>query len=98
MITGEPLFDAGKVNYFSLNEIASEKLRAAAIRKNIAPRDFYDLDCILRNNFDLTDKQVRDLFKKKTKEDGGDADLKKYRLNMGRSDTEVKDMRSRIKA
>lgn len=30
--TGEPLFDGGKVNCFSLNEIVSEKLRAAALR------------------------------------------------------------------
>lgn len=96
--TGEPLFDAGQVNCLSLNEIVSEKLRAAAIRKDIAPRDFYDLDFISRNRFNIADKEVIKLFKKKIKEDGGDTDLKKYRVNLGRSDTEVKDMRSRIKA
>jgi predicted nucleotidyltransferase component of viral defense system len=96
--TGEPLFDAGKVNCLSLNEIVSEKLRAAALRKTIAPRDFYDLDFILRNGFKLGNKEVMDLFKKKIEEDGGDADLKKYRMNMGRADAEIKDMRSRIKA
>ena len=72
------MFDAGEVNCLSLNEIVSEKLRAAALREKIAPCDFYDLDFIL--------------------EDGGDTDLKKYRVNMGRTDAENKDMRLRIKA
>ena len=94
--TGEPLFDGGKVNCLSLKEIVSEKLRAAALRKTIAPRDFYDLDFILRNKFNLADQEVMDLFKKKIAEDGGDTDLKKYRVNMGRADAEIKDMRSRI--
>ncbi|MFH1854568.1 MAG: nucleotidyl transferase AbiEii/AbiGii toxin family protein [Candidatus Omnitrophota bacterium] len=95
--TGESLFDGGKVNCLSLNEIVSEKLRAAALRLTIAPRDFYDLDFILRNGFDLGDKKVMNLFKKKIEEDDGDTNLKKYRVNLGRSDTEIKDMRSRIK-
>ncbi|MGA2526220.1 MAG: nucleotidyl transferase AbiEii/AbiGii toxin family protein [Smithellaceae bacterium] len=95
--TGESLFDAGKVSCLSLNEIVSEKLRAAALRKTIAPRDFYDLDFILRNNFDLANKKVIDLFRQKLEEDDGDTDLKKYRINMGRSDSEIKDMRSRMK-
>ena len=95
--TGESLFDAGKVNCLPLNEIVSEKLRAAALRKKIAPRDFYDLDFILRNNYVLGDKNVMDLFKKKIEEDGGDTDLNKYRVNMGRGDAEINDMRSRIK-
>lgn len=94
--TKEPLFDAGKVNCLSLNEIVSEKLRAAALRKTIAPRDFYDLDFILRNDFDLSNSEVMRLFKKKIEEDGGDLDLKKYRENMGRSSAEIKDMAGRI--
>jgi predicted nucleotidyltransferase component of viral defense system len=96
--TGEPLFDAGKVNCLSLNEMVSEKLRAAALRETIAPRDFYDLDFILRNNFDLTNQEVMGLFKEKIKEDGGDTDLRKYKVNMGRTDTQIKDMRGRIEA
>lgn len=94
--TGEPLFDGGKVNCLSLNEIVSEKLRAAALRQKIAPRDFYDLDFILRNNFDIADREVMELFKRKIEEDGGDTDLKKYCVNMGRTDAEIKDMRSHI--
>ena len=94
--TGEPLFDGGKVNCLSLNEIVSEKLRAAALRLTIAPRDFYDLDFILRNKFNIANKEVIGLFKKKLKEDDADTNLTKYRVNLGRSDDEIKDMRSRI--
>ena len=94
---GEPLFDGGKVNCFSLNEIVSEKLRAVALRQTIAPRDFYDLDFILRNGFNLVNKEVMDLFKKKLEEDNGDTDLARYRVNLGRSEDKIKDMRSRIK-
>jgi len=36
------------------------------------------------------------LFQKKLAEDGANTDLSKYRVNLGRSDTEIKDMRSRI--
>jgi len=96
--TGEPLFDGGKINCLSLNEIVSEKLRAAALRPTIAPRDFYDLDFILRNGFDLVKKEVMELFKKKIEEDGGDTDLSKYQVNLGRADEEIKDMRSRVNA
>jgi predicted nucleotidyltransferase component of viral defense system len=94
--TGEPLFDGGEVRCLSLKEIVSEKLRAAALRKTIAPRDFYDLDFILRNKFDLADPEILGLFQKKITEDGGDADLKKYCLNLGRSDLELNAMRARI--
>ena len=52
----------------------SGKLRAAALRQTIVPRDFYDLDFILRNGFNLTNKEVIDLFKRKLEEDGGDTD------------------------
>jgi len=95
--TGEPLFDGGKVNCFSLNEIVAEKLRAAALRQTIAPRDFYDLDFILRNGFNLANKEVMNLFKKKLEEDNGDTDFARYLINLGRSDDEIKDMRSRVK-
>jgi len=95
--TEKPLFDGGKVACLSLNELVSEKLRAGSIRKKIAPRDFYDIDFILRNKFDLTNREVMDLFQKKFAEDGADTDLSKYRVNLGRSDVEIKDMRSRVK-
>jgi len=94
--TGEPLFDGGKAVCLSLNELVSEKLRAAAIRKKVAPRDFYDLDFLLRNKFDLANREVIVLFKKKLAEDGADTDLSKYYINLGRSDAQIQDMRSRI--
>ncbi|MBN1472499.1 MAG: nucleotidyl transferase AbiEii/AbiGii toxin family protein [Syntrophaceae bacterium] len=94
--TYEPLFDGGKVNCLLLEEIVSEKLRAAALREVIAPRDFYDLDFIVRQGFNLTDKKVLKLFTKKIEEENGDPDLVKYKINLGRSDKEIKDMKSRI--
>ena len=94
--TNEPLFDGGKVNCLSLEEIVSEKLRAAALREVIAPRDFYDLDFIIRQGFNLADKEVLKLFVKKIEEDNGDPELAKYKINLGRSDKEIKDMKSRI--
>ena len=94
--TKEPLFDGGKVHSLSLKELVSEKLRAAALREIIAPRDFYDLDFIIRQGFNLTDKEVLKLFVKKIEEDNGEPDLAKYKTNLGRSDKEIKDMKSRI--
>lgn len=94
--TKELLFDGGKVNALSLKEIVSEKLRAAALREIIAPRDFYDLDFIIRQGFNLSDKEVLKLFVKKIEEDNGDPDPAKYKINLGRSDKEIKDMKSRI--
>lgn len=95
--TGEPLFDGGKINCLSLDELISEKLRAGATRIKIAPRDFYDLDFVIRNGFDLANKNVIKLFKNKLKEDGMDTNLGNYRVNLGRPDDEITDMRSRIK-
>lgn len=76
----------------------AEKLRAASKRLTIAPRDFYDLGYLIKAGFNFWDKKLWQLFKKKLAEDGFDDDLKKYRVNMGWSDKEVKDMNSRIEA
>jgi len=94
--TGNPLFDGGRVSCLSLNELIAEKLRAGALRKIIAPRDFYDIDFILRNKFDLINDKVIMLFKRKLQEDETDTDLDKYKKNLGRSEEEIKDMDSRI--
>ena len=74
----------------------AEKLRAGAIRKIIAPRDFYDIDFVLRNKFDLINNKVMKLFKKKLQEDNADTDPGKYRKNLGRTEEEMRDMNSRI--
>lgn len=94
--TGQPLFDGGKVNCLALKEVVAEKLRAGATRVTIAPRDFYDIDFVLRNRFHLSDPEVLTLFKKKLEEDNADVELARYRINLGRKDNEIKDMRSRI--
>lgn len=94
--TGDPLFDGGRVSCLSLNELIAEKLRAGALRKIIAPRDFYDIDFILRNKFDLINDKVIMLFKRKLQEDEADTDLDKYKKDLGRSEEEIKDMDSRI--
>lgn len=94
--TGESLFDGGEVTCFSLQELIAEKLRAAATRKTIAPRDFYDLDFILRKDAKLIDSAVLKLFQTKLAEDSADTKLVKYRVNLGRGDAEIEDMRARI--
>lgn len=94
--TGQPLFDGGKVNCLALKEVIAEKMRAGATRETIVPRDFYDIDFVLRNGFNLADSDLLNLFKKKLEEDDVDTTLAKYRVNLGRKDAEIKDMRSRI--
>ena len=95
--TGEPLFDAGKVTCLSIKELVSEKMRAAATRAIIAPRDFYDLGYLLRAGFDFTDREFLKVFKRKLEEDGFSADLGKYRNNLGRTQKEINDMKSGLK-
>jgi hypothetical protein len=80
-----------------LKELIAEKIRAAATRENIAPRDFYDVDFVLRNGFDIANPDFLILFRKKLEEDEKDNDLSIYRLNLGRKDKEIQDMKKRIK-
>lgn len=95
--TKEPLFEGGIVNCLGLKELVAEKMRAAATRKTIASRDFYDLGFLLSENFNFTDKDQIKLFKKKLKEDNYSTDLQKYRINLGRTNAEIEDMLSRMK-
>ncbi|MBI4398156.1 MAG: nucleotidyl transferase AbiEii/AbiGii toxin family protein [Candidatus Omnitrophica bacterium] len=95
--TEEILFEGGEVRCLALKEVVAEKLRAAATRKTIAPRDFYDLDFILRKGFKIADPEVMELFQKKLAEDRADTDLAGYSVHLGRQAEEIKDMRSRIK-
>lgn len=96
--TKEPLFEGGSINCLALKELVAEKMRAAATRITIAPRDFYDLGYLIRINFDFRDKTLLQLFKKKLKEDGFDNNIKKYRINIGRPEKEINDMKLRIEA
>ena len=95
--TDQPLFDAGEVNCLDLNELIAEKIRAAATRRLIAPRDFYDIDYVLRNGFEIDSPALMDLLQKKLAEDNAAPDLSKYSINLGRTEDEIRDMKSRIK-
>jgi hypothetical protein len=96
--TGEPLFDGGSIVCLELKEIVAEKMRAAATRRNIAPRDFYDLGFIINAGFNFQDNQLWELFRTKLEEDGFATDISKYQINMGRSDKEIAEMVSRVEA
>ena len=95
--TKEPLFDAGVINCLALKELVAEKLRAAATRKIIAARDFYDLAYLLREGFDFKDNEVIKLFKRKLEEDKFSNEMEKYRMNLGRSEKEIEEMKGRVK-
>ena len=90
--TGQPLFDTQEVLCLALKEAIAEKMRAAATRETIAPRDFYDIDYVIRNGFDVTEPEVMTLFQRKLAEDEADTDLSRYRVNLGRSVDEIQDM------
>jgi predicted nucleotidyltransferase component of viral defense system len=95
--TSKPLFEGGHVSCLALKEVIAEKLRAGTTRETIAPRDFYDIDFILRHKINLNDPEIIKLFKIKLEEDKADTDLSRYRVNLGRKDDEIRDMQSRIK-
>ena len=80
----------------SLKELAAEKMRAAATRLNIAPRDFYDLGYLLKVGFDFEDLEFLDIFKRKLAEDNFSTDLKNYRHYLGRGKEEIEDMKDRL--
>ena len=81
-----------------LREIVAEKMRAAATRRSIAPRDFYDLGFIIKSGFNFQDNDLWELFRTKLGEDGFDTNISTYRINLGRSDNEIAGMASRIEA
>jgi predicted nucleotidyltransferase component of viral defense system len=94
--TGKPLFEAGFVFCLDLKELVAEKLRAAATREIITGRDFYDLGFLFREGFNFKDKELLELFKRKLEEDGFSSDLKRYRINLGRTDREIDEMKARL--
>ncbi|MBU1078550.1 MAG: nucleotidyl transferase AbiEii/AbiGii toxin family protein [Spirochaetes bacterium] len=96
--TKKLLFDTGEINCLSLNELIAEKMRATATRRIIAPRDFFDLGYLLKKKINIFDKDILKLFQIKLKEDNFKTDLKSYKNNLGRTDKEIDDMKSRIEA
>ncbi|MBI5554225.1 MAG: nucleotidyl transferase AbiEii/AbiGii toxin family protein [Elusimicrobia bacterium] len=95
--TGKPLFDTSQATCLALKELAAEKMRAAATRIGIAPRDFYDLGYLLKQGFDFRDKGFLSLFQQKLAEDEFPTDLTRYSRNLGRIDAEITAMKSRLK-
>lgn len=95
--TKEPLFTAGSVNCLALKELVAEKLRAAATRRDIAGRDFYDLGFLLKEGFDFKDKEFLSVFWTKLEEDGFPTDMNRYRISLGRSPEEIEAMKARVK-
>jgi predicted nucleotidyltransferase component of viral defense system len=95
--TKEPLFATGNINCLSLMELVAEKLRAAATRRVIAGRDFYDLGFLLKEGFDFSNKEFIAVFRQKLLEDGFPPDMSQYKTNLGRSKKEIDEMKSRVK-
>jgi predicted nucleotidyltransferase component of viral defense system len=95
--TKEPLFKTGSANCLALKELVAEKLRAAATRKDIAGRDFYDLGFLLTKGFNFKDKELLSVFRQKLEEDGFSQDLSKYKTDLGRSQVEIDEMKARAK-
>ena len=63
---GQPLVDAITVSCLSYQEAMAEKLRAALTRRDVAIRDFFDVDYAVRNRaFDTTDLALLDLLRRK---------------------------------
>lgn len=94
--TNEPLIKSGKIKCLNLIEAIAEKMRAAATRKKIAPRDFYDIYYISRQKPEIWNKRLLNLFLKKLEEDNFDTDPKKYIKDLGRNASEIETMKKMI--
>ncbi len=65
-INGQPLVEAFPVSCLSYQETMAEKLRAALTRRDVAIRDFFDVDYAVRNRaLDTTDRALLDLLRRK---------------------------------
>ena len=65
-ISGQSLVDAFPVLCLSYQEAMAEKLRAALTRRDVAIRDFFDVDYAVRNGaLDTADPALLDLLRRK---------------------------------
>lgn len=65
-MTGLPLVDVHQVRCMSYPELMAEKLRAALCRRDVAIRDFFDVDHAVQNStLDVADLALIDLLRKK---------------------------------
>lgn len=94
--TGNALFEGGEIQCLSLDEVAAEKVRAAATRKVIAPRDFFDLSFFIKRGFDFGSDDFLELVEKKFGEDGYEGKAASYYRNLSRSEIEINSMISRL--
>jgi len=94
--TNEPVLKYEKIKCLNLLEAVAEKLRAAATRKDIAPRDFYDLYYISRIKPELWNAQLLKIFLEKLNEDGFVNNPEKYIKNLGRNKIEIDNMKNLI--
>lgn len=65
-INGRPLIDSFLVSCLSYQEAMAEKLRAALTRRDVAVRDFFDIDyAVRRGALDTSDRALLDLLRRK---------------------------------
>jgi hypothetical protein len=90
-INGQPLVDALTVTCLSYQETMAEKLRAALTRREVAIRDFFDVDYAVRNQaLDTRDRALLDLLRRKLQVPGTAAvDVSLDRVGQLRSQLEA---------
>ena len=70
-VNGRPLVDAFAVSCLSYQEAMAEKLRAALTRRDVAIRDFFDVDYAVRKGaLDVSDRTLLDLLRRKLRVPG----------------------------
>jgi predicted nucleotidyltransferase component of viral defense system len=70
-VNGRPLIDAVPISCLSYQEALAEKLRAALTRRDVAIRDFFDLDHAVRNGaVDVSDRALLELLRRKLQAPG----------------------------
>jgi hypothetical protein len=70
-VDGSPLIDAFAVSCLSYREAMAEKLRAALTRREVAIRDFFDVDYAVRNGaLTTSDRALLDLLRRKLQVSG----------------------------
>jgi len=81
-VNGHPLIDALLVSCLSHREAMAEKLRAALTRRDVAIRDFFDVDhAVLHGRLDVQDRALLELLRRKLQVAGaGSADVSDDRL------------------